>query len=1069
MRVSRERWQALEPLLDQALELEGHERELFLRDACNGDVTLRHDLDAMIAACEQGATMFNAPAVEQFAPLVSATVDETPETIGRYRVIRKLGRGGMATVYLANDGRHNRQVAVKVLHPPVALLVGASRFQREIEIAARLSHPNILPLHDSVELTAADLRGVANSIPPEDKMNYNILPSGGTPSAPSLAPLYYVTPFIAGESLRDRLSRSGALALSDAVQLAREVADALDYAHRQGVIHCDIKPENILLHEGHAVVSDFGIARAVAGVEGAGSGGMTHSASSRETPQCTDTVKSVNSVPVTPSLAFGTPAYMSPEQAAGNVTLDGRSDVYSLGCVLREMLGEGAVRSQALTRIVARATAFDRTDRYATAGDMARALQLASAAPRTRRVAIAGAVLVAVAAIALVMFKAQTTSPALSEHLVAVAPFDVADSSLALWREGLVDVLSRNLNGAGSLTVVPPSVVVRGWGGPADVATARELGRRTGASLVLFGGLIASDDSVRVTLDIFDTQSGRSLGSLERRDVPERMDRLTDSLTLTILRELGRARRIETSRANFSPTKSLVALKSFLQGEQFYRRAEWDSAQRHFEHATRADTSFALAYHRLAGISDLRAPEEFGNPETTDLLLKASRFKRGQSSGDSLLLHIDSLRAAADIALRERVRTRDATVHEATVRELLATLARAVREHPRDAELSLMYALSRSGHEQWTAIGEIDDRSMLASYDAAIRLDSSFAPTYIIPVDLAAYLDGAAGARKYLTGYLATRPTSPRAVTMQLANALLSPNASDRPNIDSLIPRLSAETLCEIGALLQRVADSAETSVRMFRGAMAAQARSGSPAVCAPFGAAYAYLFRGHLREAATLVPEQEHWLRTLTTVDLTRFGMIPPDSTRMIFTRMFAQAPNRMAIEAFRWWAAERDTAHINAYIHHYEQKAQEKSSGTTFALMQRASALTGKAFRALALGDTASAIQQLQAIPDSMQVCGSLRREVLAQLLLARGRFEEAAVLLTRKWAGSSRCGSPLQDIVWTMYRARAFDQLGRRNEALASYSLVRDAWRGGDPELQPMVREAERGIARLGGSSR
>jgi len=177
------------------------------------------------------------------------------------------------------------------------------------------------------------------------------------------------------------------------------------------------------------------------------------------------------------------------------------------------------------------------------------------------------------------------------------------------------------------------------------------------------------------------------------------MDRLTDSLTLAVLRELGRARRIEASRANFAPTRSLVALKEYLKGEQFHRRADWDSAQQRYQQAADADSSFALAYHRLAGIADLRAPNAFGNAETTDLLLRASRLRRGASPGDSLLLHIDSLRAAADLALRERVRTRASVVHEATVQELLSTLEQALRTHPQDAELALLYALSRTWRE----------------------------------------------------------------------------------------------------------------------------------------------------------------------------------------------------------------------------------------------------------------------------------------------------------------------------------------------------------------------------------
>ncbi len=197
----------------------------------------------------------------------------------RYAVERELGSGGMATVYLAQDRKHRRQVAIKVLRRDLAAALGPERFLREIEIAARLDHPHILPLYDS---------GDADGF------------------------LYYVMPFVEGESLRDRLRREKQLPMDDALRIAREVADALSYAHKRDVVHRDIKPENILLAGDHARVADFGIARAITEAGG---------------ERLTET-----------GLAIGTPAYMSPEQAAGSRDLDGRSDLYSLGCVLYEML-----------------------------------------------------------------------------------------------------------------------------------------------------------------------------------------------------------------------------------------------------------------------------------------------------------------------------------------------------------------------------------------------------------------------------------------------------------------------------------------------------------------------------------------------------------------------------------------------------------------------------------------------------------------------------------------------------------------------------------------------------------
>src|SRR5436853_1991419 len=278
----------------------------------------------------------------------------------------------MATVYLARDLRHGRPVAIKVLRPEIAAALGPERFLREIELAARLTHPHILALHDSGQ-------------------------AGGS--------LYYVMPYIEGESLRDRLAREGPLPLEDALRITREAASALSYAHGHDVVHRDIKPENILLSGGEAVVADFGIARAI-----------TQAAGTRLTE---------TGIPV------GTPAYMSPEQASGGGPIDGRSDVYSLACVLYEMLaGEPPYTGPSAQVVIAkrftdpvpsvrrlrdtippavdaattRALAKAPADRFATAAQFAEALTPSVGRPArlrltARRALAAGAVTAAVAAV----------------------------------------------------------------------------------------------------------------------------------------------------------------------------------------------------------------------------------------------------------------------------------------------------------------------------------------------------------------------------------------------------------------------------------------------------------------------------------------------------------------------------------------------------------------------------------------------------------------------------------------------------------------------------------------------
>ncbi len=199
---------------------------------------------------------------------------------GRYDIERELGAGGMATVYLAQDRRHERRVALKVLRPELAATLGPERFLREIRIAANLTHPHILPVHDSGE-------------------------AGGF--------LYYVMPYIEGESLREKLEREGELPVDEAVRILREIADALAHAHGRGVVHRDIKPDNVLISGRHAMVMDFGVAKAVS--EATGREKLT-----------------------TAGVALGTPSYMAPEQASADPTTDHRADIYALGAMAYELL-----------------------------------------------------------------------------------------------------------------------------------------------------------------------------------------------------------------------------------------------------------------------------------------------------------------------------------------------------------------------------------------------------------------------------------------------------------------------------------------------------------------------------------------------------------------------------------------------------------------------------------------------------------------------------------------------------------------------------------------------------------
>jgi serine/threonine-protein kinase len=301
-------WGRIEPLIDAVLDAPPDRRDVVARELSGGDDAVYARLQGLAADCAKDHRLLDRPAAERFASLFDPDPFPIPEThltdrlsaavADRYRIERELGSGGMATVYLAQDLKHDRKVALKVLKPELAAVLGAERFVVEIKTTAALQHPQILPLFDS---------GTADGF------------------------LYYVMPFIDGETLRTKLDREKQLSVGEAVKIATEVANALDYAHRHGVVHRDIKPENILLHEGRPVVADFGIALAVSAAAG---GRMTE-----------------------PGLSVGTPHYMSPEQATAVKQITARSDIYSLASVLYEMLaGEpphsGGWAQQVIMKIV---------------------------------------------------------------------------------------------------------------------------------------------------------------------------------------------------------------------------------------------------------------------------------------------------------------------------------------------------------------------------------------------------------------------------------------------------------------------------------------------------------------------------------------------------------------------------------------------------------------------------------------------------------------------------------------------------------------------------------------------
>jgi tetratricopeptide (TPR) repeat protein len=517
-----------------------------------------------------------------------ATVDRLRTALaGSYQVEGELGRGGMAVVFRAQDLKHSRPVAIKVIRPEVGSVVGAERFHREVRIAARLQHPNIVAVYDSGD-------------------------AGGT--------LYYVMPYVAGESLRARIQREGQVPLADALQIARDVAAALEYAHGNGVVHRDIKPENILLSGGRALVLDFGIARAL---RGDGLDGTT-------LERLTET-----------GLSLGTPAYMSPEQASGSGRLDQRTDVYSLGCVLYEMLtgetpytGSNAraiiaklfvepvprVRtlrdtvSAAVEHAVTRALAKSPTDRFPSAAAFAEALApetlaRASTAPaisatmpvtgprRSRRLvaAAAGAVVVTAgiaAALALRGSPAASRVPA-ADRRVLVSTFvnktgDAANDPVGRMA---ADWISHGLVQTGLVDVVQPPA-------GADSAPAA-----TGATIVISGAYYRNGDSLELQAQVADADSGQILRAVGPIRVPatspvEGIDRLSERLMGALAVLVDPHFKEWARRTPTVPTYD--AYREFVEGMDLYQKADWEQAIKRLRLATELDPSFTLARLWLA-------------------------------------------------------------------------------------------------------------------------------------------------------------------------------------------------------------------------------------------------------------------------------------------------------------------------------------------------------------------------------------------------------------------------------------------------------------------------------------
>jgi serine/threonine protein kinase/tetratricopeptide (TPR) repeat protein len=436
----------------------------------------------------------------------------------RYTIERELGSGGMATVYLAHDVKHDRQVALKVMRPELSAILGGERFLREIRIAAKLNHPHILALYDS---------GSADGF------------------------LYYVMPHVEGESLRAKIEREKQLSIDEAVTLARQVASALDYAHQQGVIHRDIKPENILLHRGEAVVADFGIALAVTAAGG---------------ERLTET-----------GLSLGTPEYMSPEQATGSGELDARTDVYSLGAVLYEMVtGEppqtGATVQAVIAKLLSERPTQPRVVRDSVPEAMDRAIMKALAKVPADRFDSAAQF--------ATTLTAEVVKPEDEKKSIVVLPFEnlSPDPENEYFSDGLTEELIAELSGIRALRVISRTTAMKLKGSDKDVGT---IGRELDVQYVLEGSVRKVGNALRITAQLIDATKDGHLWVDRYTGTMDDVFEIQESLARKIVDQLRISLSPEEDRLIAQrPINDLVAYDCYLRAKREMPRWTDDAMDR---------------------------------------------------------------------------------------------------------------------------------------------------------------------------------------------------------------------------------------------------------------------------------------------------------------------------------------------------------------------------------------------------------------------------------------------------------------------------------------------------------
>ncbi len=752
--ISPDRWARIQEVFNAVLDHPEAERPAHLARLCGDDEALRREVGLLLDAHHRGGPVATADLAR--SDRVLAILRRA--LAGRYVVEREVATGGMALVFLAQDLKHNRNVAIKVLRPELAPFFGGERFLREIGIAASLQHPHILPLYDS---------GSAEGL------------------------LYYVMPFIEGDTLSDRMQRGGSLPVREAVQIATDILSALEYAHRRGVVHRDIKPSNILLSAsgGHAVVADFGIARAVSAAGGDAT--LTRTGA-----------------------LLGTPGYMPPEQAAGrDVTAE--SDIYATGIVLYECLtGRQWQPSMDVekadwtgvpahcSRVLKRALAWDPGDRWKNATAFRDALLAGAESPRFRRVALGGvvgaALVAAVVAVVTLSSGSVGSSAGPSAARVAVFPFSVRGSGeLSYLGEGMVDLLSTKLDGAGNWRSVDPRVLLgtvrRDGLTTLDPQTVSRVAGRLDAGLYVLGSILEVGGRIRLDAALYSVDRRDALARASAEGAPPDVLTLVDDLAQQLLLGQSDAGDARLTRIAAVTTNSLPALKAYLNGVRALRAAQFPQAAAAFQEAVDTDSTFALAWYQLSVSADWLLHVELAHRAAE----QAVRFADRLSERDRLLL--EALRAA---------RRGEAERSEGLYRAI-------VGRYPDDVEAwsQLSEVLFHFGPQRGRPLG--DSRE---AWGRVLQLEPDHSPAFVHLARIEVAGGDYAGLDSMAARVIALAPEGDRNLEMHTLRAFTTGDAAERDRVLNMLRRATDDVLSEVtwsaGAFLPDI-DAAATVARI--------------------------------------------------------------------------------------------------------------------------------------------------------------------------------------------------------------------------------------------------------------